>query len=169
MNVIRKSISATGMLILLGLPGFLILHYQVMQLHIQHQMEEKLEEMYIQTVRVPVNEIQWYKQDKEIIIEGKLFDIKSLSIVNRVAEFKGLFDEKETSIKEMINQLQQQQEKNNPINSTAAKFFSLVLFQDDLLPYSFPCCLFPPSVYNSCVDDPLIYTNLSTPTPPPKI
>ena len=169
MNSCCKTISAIGMLILVSLPGFLIVHYQVMQLHTQHQMEEKLEKEHIQIVHIPVNEIQWHKKNKEIIIDGKLFDVKSIILVNGVAECKGLFDEKETSIKKRINQLQQQQEKDNPLTISAAKFFSLVLFREDRLTYSFPCCLFPPSVYNSCADDLLIYTNLTIPTPPPKI
>lgn len=169
MNSGCKTISAIGILILLTLPGFLIVHYQLMQLHAQHQMEEKLEKKHIQIVHIPVNEIQWHKKNKEIIIDGKLFDIKSITLLNGVAECQGLFDEKETEIKEMINQLQQQQEKDNPLNSRTAEFFSLVFFKEDRLPYSLPCCLFHPSVYNSCDNYPLIYSNLSIPTPPPKI
>lgn len=169
MNSCCKTISAIGMLILVSLPGFLIVHYQVMQLRIQHHMEEKLEKEHIQIVHIPVNEIQWHKKNKEIIIDGKLFDIKSITLLNGVAECKGLFDEKETSIKEMINQLQQQQEKDNPLNISTAKFFSLVFFKEDCLAYSLPCCLFLPSVYNSCNNYPQIYSNLSTPAPPPKI
>ena len=169
MNSGSKTISAIGMLILLSLPGFLIVHYQLMQLHTQHQMEEKLEKEHIQIVHIPVNEIQWHKKDKEIIINGKLFDIKSITLLNGVAECKGLFDEKETSIKEMITQLQRQQEKDNPLNISTAKFFSLVFYKEDCLPYSLPYCPFPPSVYNSRDNYPLIYSNLSTPAPPPKI
>ena len=169
MNSVSKTISAIGMLILLSLPGFLIVHYQLMQLHTQHQMEEKLEKEHIQIVHIPVSEIQWHKKDKEIIINGKLFDVKSVILVNGVAECKGLFDEQETSIKKMITQLQRQQEEDNPLNISADKFFSLVLFSEDSLPYSFPGFFFSQSVHYICADDLLIFTNLSTPTPPPKI
>ena len=167
MSPFKKTITAAGLLIIISLPGILLLHYQLMQLHIRHQMEEKLEKQYIQTIRVPVNEIQWHKKNKEIIISGKLFDIKSVAIKNQVALFKGIFDEKETIIKDKIAHLQQQN-KNKDKNNPDAKFVSIVLFHENFLTLSNQYYVSSLATHNRPQNDILKSTSLSTPAPPPK-
>jgi hypothetical protein len=130
-------------------------------------MEEKLEKQYIQTIRVPVNEIQWYKKNKEIIISGKLFDIKSVTIKNQVALFKGIFDEKETIIKDQIVHLQQQK-KNKDNNNPDAKFVSIVLFQENFLTLSNQYYVRSLETHNRPQNDIFKSTFPSTPAPPPK-
>ena len=169
MNRFKKMITAAGLLIIISLPGLLLIHYQLMQLHIRHQMEEKLEKQFIQTVRVPVHEIEWYRKDKEIIIAGKLFDIKSVSIENQVAVFEGLFDVKETSIKEQILALQQQQENSNEKNRIVEKLVSTILFYEENSPQSSLYNISSSVNYYQRQSDIPLSTQLSPPAPPPKL
>lgn len=61
-------------------------------------MEERLELEQLETIRIPVNQIRWYEEGKELIIDGEMFDVKKLKIHLDTAIITGLFDAKEKEI-----------------------------------------------------------------------
>lgn len=168
MNRNRKSITALLLLTIVSIPGFLLVHYQITQVYIHHQMEEKLEKQYMQTVRVPLKYVKWYKKDKEVIIDGKLFDIKSIDIENEIAVFKGLFDEKETLLKEKITQFQSQQEKNKEHTATVTTIVSILLFYEENCTPILHSSMITARNYAGNTSPFLISSCIATPAPPPK-
>lgn len=65
-------------------------------------MFEKLEKENIQSLRLPADKINWYKKGREIIIDGKMFDVKSIVRQGEEYLITGLFDEMETTLNDQL-------------------------------------------------------------------
>ena len=76
---------------------------QAFQFYIKQRMEASLERDVLQTITLPAAEVQWYEEGREILVKGKMFDIKNYSITNGVFTAQGVFDEKETEIVKLLN------------------------------------------------------------------
>lgn len=80
------------------------------------EMTEKMEHAQLIEVAIPTTSVHWIKKGKELLIEGKLFDIKTVTEKNGYSYFKGLYDEVETAI---IAQIRQQM--NNEQGAKSAR------------------------------------------------
>ena len=94
-------------------------------------MEERLEQSSVQQIQIPSASIVWYEKGKEIIVDGKLFDVKSMKVVDGLAFISGLFDEEETDIKNKIDKLRKQQQSENG-NTFYSKLIELIYFKEDI-------------------------------------
>jgi hypothetical protein len=65
---------------------------------IRHEMMERMEKQNLTAIQVPVEEFYWYEKDREIIVDGKMFDVKSIRLHNGTYYITGLFDEQETEL-----------------------------------------------------------------------
>ena len=86
--------------------GGLWLIYKTEQYCVQNEMEESLnsKETIFQKLSLSLNDFQKDKiNDHEISINGKMFDIKSISVKGNKVELLALNDSKEESIIENIN------------------------------------------------------------------
>jgi hypothetical protein len=101
--LLRKTTHTTSFffLIILALPQILIIALQLWQLHVQHEALERLERESLQTITIDAKALTW-KNKKEVSIDGRMFDIKSYRVENGKYILTGLFDEKETSIKDFL-------------------------------------------------------------------
>lgn len=85
------------------LPGFapllFIIIFTVKQQAIRHRMKERMENQSLHSITLANNEIDWVKKGKEIRVNGKMFDIKSITCKNGLITFYGLYDEEETILK----------------------------------------------------------------------
>ena len=54
------------------------------------------------TVRLPAQKVVWEKMDKEILLEGRMFDIKSYTIQDGLFTATGFMDEQETKIRDLL-------------------------------------------------------------------
>ncbi len=107
-------------------PVFYMVSYQVRQRQIQREMNEKLEKEITQTISLNPDEIKWVKKEKEIIIEGRLFDVKEIRHEsNGKITVTGLYDEEETSL---IEHFQKTQQHNGAEKNQLAQLFQLVWF-----------------------------------------
>jgi hypothetical protein len=70
---------------------------------IRHRMKERLEQQSLHTIILPDNSIQWVKPEKEILVNGKMFDIKRAEHKGSVTVFHGLYDEEETALNKRFN------------------------------------------------------------------
>jgi hypothetical protein len=167
MKANRKYIASFFLVACIGLPGILFLFYKTKQAFIRHEMEEKLEKLHLQTIQIPVEKIVWYKTNKEIVVEGRLFDIKTLTIENGIASFTGLFDDKESDIKDLLSALEKKQQGNNDKN-LVAKFVSLLFYQDNNreLVLQYPDC--KKTDHALCEQQSWSGPSLNIPHPPPK-
>lgn len=114
-----RKIIAGFFLSVLAVPVCWFFIMQVRQLKVQDEMIEKLEKECLETIRVLPGQVQWYIQNKEIIVNNRLFDVKEFTIVQGVYVFKGLFDTKETAIKKAVSDAN----NSDPGNKLASRFF----------------------------------------------
>ena len=90
-----KKIFALALLFAVVAPLLFFAGYLVKQSLIQNEMEEQLETKALQTITTDLTGVQWLKKNKEVIIEGKLFDVKSYTITGNKIILTGLFDKDE--------------------------------------------------------------------------
>jgi len=106
MTVLPKKILTIALLLIVAVPLFFSVAYVFQQKQIQNQMKEKLEQVSLQKITIPLTELIWAKQEKEAIVNGKLFDVKEVSIYGNTITLKGLFDDAEdhlvTKMKDMV-------------------------------------------------------------------
>lgn len=127
--VIKKKILAFAMLLLAAAPLFFILGYLVKREFVYHQMIEKLENNSLHTISIALADINWIKKNKEVMVDGKLFDVKSWEIIDGQAKLTGLFDDEETNLaKEFNSTMHQNNNQQAPINQLALKFIFNFLF-----------------------------------------
>jgi len=165
MNRPKQITTALLLLIVMGIPGLLFVYYQGRQAFIRHEMEEKLERQHLETIRIRTNEVLWYEEGKEIIVQGKLFDVKSQAHEGDEIVFTGLFDEKETLVKKQLEQLPKEKSGEE---SLTKQFVSLELYHDSRIIFSASHDFLVPQNYKVFNDGRLLLSEHTPPSPPPK-
>jgi hypothetical protein len=114
MNSFIHKISASIFLIASFIPVAMVLSFHINQQLVRYEMKEKLEEQNLHTITLSTENVHWVKKNKEILVNGKMFDVKSFSIENGLFKFTGLYDEEETAL---ADQLENNFNKNNHTQS----------------------------------------------------
>ena len=73
--------------------------------------------------------IIWVEKGEEILIEGKLFDVKSFIINGDEIKLTGIFDITEDQIAEDLNELEQNEDTSSPVCSLLAHLFCPAMLQ----------------------------------------
>jgi hypothetical protein len=163
-----KTIAGISIILIVLLPCLYCLYFQVKHHLIREEMREKLERDNLQTVIIPVNEFRWYEEDREIIVDGTMFDVKTIARRGDNYIITGLFDEAETELHIAMGRLQQK-EGEGPDPETISLVLSVTFM--------------PPSCSNvfewmedddlsskkAVTDEQLYNTAISILTPPPRI
>jgi hypothetical protein len=160
---------AVALLVVISLPLSLFLYWKAQQLVVRHEMWERLEQSNLVTIEVPATSVQWYEGENEVLIEGRLFDVKSYTRVPGTYKisFTGLFDEAEEEIEEKVRKLLRQKEmKDGGKKLTQLVWIFFCPFPDSpsLAALSSP----PETTFNFHNADYLPIADLSIPAPPPK-
>jgi hypothetical protein len=108
---------------------------QAFQLYIKQRMEASLKGDALQIIRLPATEVKWYEEGREILVEGKMFDIKTYSITNGVFIAQGVFDEKETEVVKLLNGHWSDQDQTQVV-------IQLLLLSHCIIALTFYCCSF---------------------------
>ena len=87
-------------------------------------MLEKLEESHMQIIHVNAKDLNWIKKNKEINVDGKMFDVKYFSIENNIYSLTGLFDEEESALNKLLEDDFNQENKSG--NRILAQLFQLL-------------------------------------------
>jgi hypothetical protein len=128
MHSLRKNITALVLLAVMSAPLLISVCQLVQQQYIQHQMEKQLEMAALETFTISANELHWVKQNREILLNGHFFDVKSITKSGNSFIVKGLFDHKETAIAKKIEQQAGDNNKNSGHTKTALQFLLLTVF-----------------------------------------
>ena len=116
----------SGFLLSVALLPTLFLAFALIHQHwIKWEMQEKLEKSQLTTLTLRTHSIQWAKKGKEILIDGKLFDVKSIVVENEQATIIGLFDEEETTL---VTQINTQVHQHHTSHQLKLSLFSSILF-----------------------------------------
>lgn len=105
-------ITALGFLTFLLFPIGCMLFLQGAQWYLKHTADRRMGKETVITIAVPAASVQWEKAEKEIVLNGKMFDIKSYSIKDGVFTATGYYDEKETSVRKLLLALPHDKNKN---------------------------------------------------------
>ena len=88
-------------------------------------MKRQLEIKMLHTITLAKNDVYWLKDGKEIIINGRMFDVKSFQHAgDDKISFTGLYDDEETAL---VNKVKEnQQTDNNAGGKLLAQLFQLL-------------------------------------------
>ena len=109
---------------LIAVPLLSILVLQGLQWYARHEAEERMEREAMVTVTIPARDLHWHKKGKEVVINGKLFDVKSLRQTGGQIVLTGLFDEAETAIVDLL-----EQQAGHSKQSTGIAYLFVLLLQ----------------------------------------
>lgn len=95
-------------------------------------MKEKLEEEMLHTIVVPAKQLIWVKYKKEIRVDGKMFDVKSIQIVNGNYIVKGLYDDEETALNNYFeNHTNEENENGSQLLSSIIQLLQSSFIEDE--------------------------------------
>lgn len=133
MQPLKKQITALGLLLLVALPLLLSVCIFVKQSLLQNQRKQRFETEELQTVTVSSKKINWVKAEKEILIDGKLFDVKSFKTSGSNIVLTGFYDHKEDNlVKHIKNLSQQKNDSNDSANQLAVKFLFCPTYKEPI-------------------------------------
>ena len=69
---------------------------------IRKVMLSRLESSGLQTYAIPLNRLKWYTEGHELLIDGRMFDVKSIHQEGDKYVVSGLFDDDETELNHII-------------------------------------------------------------------
>ena len=122
--LIRK-ITGIFLLLLVAVPLFFSIGFIIKQKNIQAEMKQQLKMALLQTVIVPARDVKWVKKDKEILIYGQMFDVKTSVKSGENIVFTGLYDKDEQKLHENLKGFMHSKNKQSaPLNQLLVKFFS---------------------------------------------
>lgn len=75
---------------------------QLFQAFIRQRMEHALDKEALTTISFPASEVVWYEEGREVMVEGRMFDIKTYAIKDGVFTAQGIYDEEETKVVNMM-------------------------------------------------------------------
>ena len=166
MKISRKNI-VLFLLLTASIPTLLVILFNVNRIYIREKMKTKLEKEFLITIHIPFKDIQWVKKNKEILFEGRLFDIKSIRSKGDLYIMTGLFDDDETTLVNNFEQFQKKRSSSKDINSFYTQL--ILLFQsvyfDSLDPSSLAALHKKTFCHTSSNAPPKIYCVVLTPPP----
>lgn len=124
-----RKISAVGLVLLIAMPLVFTIGILVKQKVIQFHRRERLETEQLQTITIATEDIHWVKKGKEILVAGKLFDIKHFEKKNSKVILTGFFDKEEDGLYDQLNKIAK--DKNRPSPFTTVISFLLTPYYND--------------------------------------
>jgi hypothetical protein len=125
LKIATKKISALLFILLGFTPLLFIIYTSIKQQEIRHNMKRQLEIKMLHTITLEKNDVYWLKDGKEIIINGRMFDVKSFQPAgDGKIIFSGLYDDDETALADQVRK--NQQTENNSGGKILAQLFQLL-------------------------------------------
>ena len=131
MRSFKRQTTALGLLLLAALPVLISVGFSVKQSIIHRQREKRFEQEILQTITVSSKEVIWLKAGKEILHDGKMFDVKSFKNNGTNLELTGFYDQKEDKlVKEIKGFVQQKEDSGSKANYLVVKFLFSPKYND---------------------------------------
>lgn len=65
---------------------------------LRHAMREKIQSHELVSLEIPGSAIHWVEKGKELVIDGRMFDVRSIRYEGDTCLLTGLFDDDETTL-----------------------------------------------------------------------
>ncbi len=160
---------AITLIVIIVAPLFFYAGYFIKQQQIQSQMSAKLKQNRLSTLIIKQDDIKWVKTNKEILVNGRLFDVNSIIKKADCFEITGLFDGDEDLLQKEITDLHHR--KNNgdsPISQLLIKYLSFDGFFHES-DFSFVTVTLSIRCFYSTYTGNVIQQLLPVISPPPKV
>jgi len=132
----RKTIIALLLCSIVALPLIFSGGLQAFQQYIKYTVEERLNDEELVIVSIPLAQVQWMEEGREILVHGKMFDIKSYSEKDGNLIATGVYDERETAVIELLSHFNDQQQNQLLIKILLlAQTFAGLVYITIQLPY----------------------------------
>jgi hypothetical protein len=166
-NKKTTAISIT-MMIIMAAPLLFYAGYFIKQKQIQSQMVSKLKHNILSTITIKQDDIKCVKSNKEILVNGRLFDVNSIVKKADCFEITGLFDVDEDLLQKELTDFNNQKNKgDSPINQLMKKYLSSDAFFHEP-DFSFATNVFGIQCFYSTYSGNVIQQLLPVDSPPPK-
>ncbi len=169
MRRFTKNIVALGSILLLAVPlGVSI--FNILQQNLLHKkIATRFKTEVLQTITIAKADLNWAKKNKEVIIDGKYFDVKSFTIKGDKITLTGFYDHHEDKlVKRMTNLMQQNNGSESPVNQLAVKYFFFPLFTQQTDVDFIQHWKTAVTTYHSYSDN-ISEISIATISPPPKV
>ena len=93
------------------MPLFTVALLQFQKHELFRQLELRFEKKQIVQLTLPVNQLTWAKKNKELIIDGQMFDVKHIVIDAGIATFTGFFDIEEDELNKHLSKSHSKQKQ----------------------------------------------------------
>jgi hypothetical protein len=131
MLTVKKQLTAFVLLLLVALPLALSVCLFINQKILQHQRQQRFATEQIQTVVITAEKFAWVENEKDVLINGRLFDVKSIKKAGQNIELTGFFDHKEDRIvKHLQNNEQQKNNSSSLLNQFVFNFIFLPNYKE---------------------------------------
>src|SRR5688500_18865697 len=87
---------------LVTLPQLFIVLLLGFQVYVRHRLEERFEQQTPVNLMLPEKDLIWVKPGREILVNGEMFDIKTIRYEGGKAYITGIFDLEETEIMHLL-------------------------------------------------------------------
>lgn len=125
---LSTKIIAFFFLLIVSVPVLLSLHFLLQEMIIQQEVEEKLKTDVLQSVRVARADITWIRANKEVLLNGELFDVKYVETDNEIITLTGFFDTAETKLLADLKKYTEHSSQDNPASEFSFEFQYLPLY-----------------------------------------
>gem|GEM_PF-3208712 len=109
-TVRRKTAIALLLSCIIAFPLLFSGGVQAFQQYVKGTVEERLQSEALVTLSIPASGVQWLEEGRELLINGKMFDIKSYLQKDGYLVATGVYDEGETWIMELLNHFNDKQQ-----------------------------------------------------------
>jgi hypothetical protein len=125
----KKILTPFLFLLLLGIPVIFSMTLLIKQQIIHYQIDERMHEEILQTITLSSKTIIWIKPGKEVLVNGKLFDVKTIKTQGAGITLTGYFDDKEDILVDQIVKLTgHKNQSGSPVNQPVIKFLFFPVF-----------------------------------------
>ncbi len=126
MRILRHKISAGILFFILYAPFIYSICLQAEKQWHQHQQDISAAEHTMIHIEISVDDFHWERKHKEILLNGKYFDVKDYQIRNNIAYIVGHFDEKESFITYTLHCIQHKtNDDENPFAVQELQWFGI--------------------------------------------
>ena len=128
-----KKVTAWGLMLLMAFPLFLSIGMFIHQNIIQGQREQRLNSENLQTINISAEKLVWVKARKEVLINGRLFDVKSFKTSGVDILLSGFYDTKEDKLVGNIQNLNNPKNgATSPVNQVTIKFLFFANYKESI-------------------------------------
>lgn len=169
MGKLYKNIIAFGLTLLLSIPILFSVVNLIKQKVLQSARNERFGTETLQSITIAKENLHWLKKGKEVIIDGKYFDVKSYTTDGDKIMLTGFYDNPEDKLVTHIkNLVQQTNGADSPINQTAIKYFFFPIFTNQSNIDFEPQWKLTAIAFYSFAED-IPETNITSFSPPPEL